>query len=739
MPKKRDRSQSPEGIQHLIMKKIKTEPVFEDELMIKNEPVDTGYEYEQHPHTIKTVVYNNDDADQVSAVEAEIGLVSRLEFIKSEVEVEVDEAEVRAFRKEMMEISQDAEQQPAELKIEKIKKTKKMKTATNGETSKPKQKKTEKHVKKGKKQEAEHWFDTSKTSLPNEPEPLEIVVNGVKMVKCRFCSFQSTTRNRSMVKIHMRSHTGVRPYSCPYCKENFTTQSSVAAHVRYNHSTKPIFKCALCRVLFFNQNEFDAHDLRCVKRRSFECHLCKFQSKQMFMHIMRDHMRRIHTGQRVVQCQQCDETFVSKSQLGSHMQHHPEVMPFKCSVCKIRFAQAQRWRRHEYTCMNRRRFECHICKYSHIHTTLDMLKMHMRKHTGEKPFECEHCHKYYPRQEALDSHMQRHRDLLKFKCSKCHRRLWNANEVEKHEAICKKRRYECYLCGFTKFGLSYNKFRRHMITHIGEKYLKCTAKGCTNTFSGGALLARHLYFKHPDLLKLMCPNCHRRFTTRNDRDNHQTYCTKSRFECYLCKQTSISKKALEYHMTLKHTAEPRFECKLCPRKFHMENNLKIHQNVHTKTNLVKCDFCNKEFSHIKYKKKHEYNCKKVYECYLCKKTFPSSMRTFLQRTHMRTHLGARPYDCKHCTKTFVSIRTYNLHVIASHLHQYKFQCNACSGIIVKNKDVRTHQKTCMKPIRQSAGVIYFKCSLCGVGLPRIPELKAHILSSKCSKHPKKLR
>lgn len=75
--------------------------------------------------------------------------------------------------------------------------------------------------------------------------------------------------------------------------------------------------------------------------------------------------------------------------------------------------------------------------------------------------------------------------------------------------------------------------------------------------------------------------------------------------------------------------------------------------------------------------------------------------------------------------------------MAQHLHQYTFKCNACDGNIVENKDVIKHQRSCLKPIRQAVGIVYFKCGLCDAGLARVPELRRHILASECAKHPKK--
>ena len=312
------------------------------------------------------------------------------------------------------------------------------------------------------------------------------------------------------------------------------------------------------------------------------------------------------------------------------------------------------------------------------------------------------------------------------------------NELKAHETNCRERRYECHLCGYTKYGIHPNVFRKHFaLTHCGERAIKCM--GCTETFSRALAMFHHVSDKHSHLLASICQNCFGRLATRLARNQHFGQCMKRRIECYICKMASTSVKTLRTHMVARHTAETKFKCHLCPRKYLTKHYLNLHiRSSHKKIGLVKCDYCQKECSNVPSKRLHEFRCKKSYECYLCKKQFPSFK--ILHREHMRTHLGERPYSCAHCNKTFAYIHRYNFHVMAQHLHRFRFQCNECKEIIVTNKDVNKHQKFCLKPIQKSVGIVYFKCLQCGLGLARSPELRRHILFNECKRlFPRKKR
>ena len=54
------------------------------------------------------------------------------------------------------------------------------------------------------------------------------------LIQCEVCLY--TSARKSDVTLHMRTHTGERPYKCPHCDLQCTQASNVTAHIRRKHA-----------------------------------------------------------------------------------------------------------------------------------------------------------------------------------------------------------------------------------------------------------------------------------------------------------------------------------------------------------------------------------------------------------------------------------------------------------------------------------------------------------------------
>lgn len=89
---------------------------------------------------------------------------------------------------------------------------------------------------------------------------------------CVFCGYQSS--NGGNFHVHIRTHTGERPYNCKTCGNSFKHVSALKRH-QVIHSSEQPFRCNQCDKQFSHSSNLKRHkDNIHIPRKQFKCNIC---------------------------------------------------------------------------------------------------------------------------------------------------------------------------------------------------------------------------------------------------------------------------------------------------------------------------------------------------------------------------------------------------------------------------------------------------------------------------------
>nr|XP_031842979.1 zinc finger protein 567-like isoform X1 [Nomia melanderi]XP_031842980.1 zinc finger protein 567-like isoform X1 [Nomia melanderi]XP_031842981.1 zinc finger protein 567-like isoform X1 [Nomia melanderi]XP_031842982.1 zinc finger protein 567-like isoform X1 [Nomia melanderi] len=201
---------------------------------------------------------------------------------------------------------------------------------------------------------------------------------------CSICG--KKWRTPAELKIHIKTHSSLKPYMCEKCGQAYKHKHALEIHVGMHNGINP-FQCNFCSKSFSQKIALMRHLPMHTGETRYQCELC---GKRFIHHTSYNMHKLSHSGKKSYKCHICDLSLLSTSHLKRHVRAHTGEKPYTCTLCGKRFAERY-----------------NLIAHQKVHYPFE----NKIKKTNETRYQCNHCNLVFEQKHSLHDHLKQHTDI----------------------------------------------------------------------------------------------------------------------------------------------------------------------------------------------------------------------------------------------------------------------------------------------------------------------------------------